>query len=139
MVKRQRLMLLVMSAMMPMAYGQTTVVPVATPVVISLDEAIRRAEVNEPAFAASLADSRSAQLDKSIARAGLLPSATIHNEYLFTQGNGSADRIGQTANSAAPRFIANNAVHEYASVGVVNETVGLAQFGAVTQIGRAHV
>ncbi len=104
----------------------------STPAVISLDEAVRRAEANEPVFAASLADSRSAQLDKSIARAGLLPSATIHNQYLFTQGNGSADRIGHTANSAAPRFIANNAVHEYASEGVVTETVGLAQFGAVT-------
>ena len=87
-----------------------------------LDEAIRRAEANEPAFAASLADSRSAQLDKSIARAGLLPSATIHNQYLVTQGNGSSDRIGPTTTSAAPRrFIANNAVHEYASEGVVNE------------------
>ena len=133
MVKRQRLALLVVSAMVATACGQTTAIaPATAPAAISLDEAIRRAEANEPAFAASLADSRNAQLDKSIARAGLLPSATIHNQYLFTQGNGSSDRIGQTMTSAAPRFIANNAVHEYASEGVVNETVGLAQFGAVT-------
>src|SRR5580698_7526068 len=75
--------------------------PVAAPAeaatTISLDEAIRRAEANEPAFAAATADSRVSQLDRSIARAGLLPSATYHNEYLFTQGNGSNDRIGQTA------------------------------------------
>ncbi len=58
---------------------------------------------------------------------------TYHNEYLFTQGNGSNDRIGQTTTSSAPRFIANNAVHEYATQGVVNETVGVQQFSAVTR------
>jgi outer membrane protein TolC len=98
---------------------------------ISLDEAIRRAEANESGFASASAESRASQLDRSIARAGLLPSASFHNQYLFTQGNGSGDRIGQTANAPAPRFIANNAVHEYASQGVVNETVGLQQFSAV--------
>ena len=110
--------------------------PVAAPAeaatTISLDEAIRRAEANEPAFAAATADSRVSQLDRSIARTGLLPSATYHNEYLFTQGNGSNDRIGQTATASAPRFIANNAVHEYASQGVVTERLGLQQFSAVT-------
>jgi outer membrane protein TolC len=100
--------------------------------VISLDDALHRAQANESTFATALADSRSTQLDRSIARAGLLPSATFHNQYLFTQGNGSTDRIGQTTNSPAPRFIANNSVHEYASQGVVNEMVGLQQFAAVT-------
>jgi outer membrane protein len=104
----------------------------STEVTISLDEAIRRAGKNEPNLVAARADSQVAQLDRSIARAGLLPSAAIHNQYLFTQGNGSANRIGQTTNSPAPRFIANNAVHEYASQGVVNETIGLQQFASVS-------
>ena len=104
-------------------------------IVISLDAAIRRAQTNESAFATALAGSRSAQLDRYIARAGLLPSATFHNQYLFTQGNGSTDRIGQTTLSPAPRFIANNAVHEYASLGIVNEVVGLQQFAAVGLAG----
>jgi outer membrane protein TolC len=104
----------------------------ATPVTISLDEAIHRAEANEPAYALAAADSRASRLDRSIARAGLLPSATYHNEYLFTQGNGSNDRIGQTTTASAPRFIANNAVHEYASQGVVTERLGLQQVSAVT-------
>ncbi len=99
---------------------------------ISLEEAIQRAEANEPAFAAAAADGKIAQLDRSIARAGLLPTATYHNQYLFTQGNGSNDRIGQTTSSPAPRFIANNSVHEYASQAVINETVGLQQITAVT-------
>ena len=104
---------------------------------ISLDEAIRLAEKNEPTFAAAAAQSRIARLDHSVAVAGLLPSVTYHNQYLFTQGNGSNDRIGQTTNSSAPRFIANNAVHEYASQGVVNETLGLQQFSAVIARQRA--
>jgi len=118
------------------ALGQSAASPPGadgkTNTVISLDDAIHRALANEPAFAAAMADSRVAQLDRSIARAGLLPSATFHNQYLFTQGNGSTDRIGQTTTSAAPRFIANNAVHEYASQAVVNETLGLQQLTAVT-------
>ena len=117
------------------AQGASTapaVTPAGNGLTISLDEAVRRAELNEPEFAAAAADGKVAQLDKSIARASLLPSATYHNQYLFTQGNGSNDRIGQTTTSPAPRFIANNAVHEYASQGVVNETVGLEQIAAVT-------
>jgi outer membrane protein TolC len=114
------------------AAGSPSVSDGKTTTVISLDDAIHRAQANEPAFAAAMAESRSAQLDRSIARAGLLPSAIFHNEYLFTQGNGSTDRIGQTTTSAAPRFIANNAVHEYASQAVVNETLGLQQLTAVT-------
>jgi outer membrane protein TolC len=105
--------------------------PVVNGLTISLDEALRRAEINQPEFAAAAADGKVAQLEKSIARASMLPSAMYHNQYLFTQGNGSNDRIGQTTTSPAPRFIANNAVHEYASQGVVNETVGLQQITAV--------
>jgi outer membrane protein TolC len=103
--------------------------------VITLDEALHLAEANEPTFRASLADSSVARLDKSIAVSGLLPSAVYHNQYLFTQGNGSSSRIGQTIGQPTPIFIANNAIHEYASQGVVNETIGLQQFNAVTIAG----
>ncbi len=103
-----------------------------TATVVTLDEALRLAEANEPTFRASLADSAVARLDKSIAVSGLLPSAVYHNQYLFTQGNGSSSRIGQTIGQPTPIFIANNAIHEYASQGVVNETIGLQQFNAVT-------
>jgi outer membrane protein TolC len=103
--------------------------------VITLDEALRLSEANEPTFRASLADSAVARLDKSIAVSGLLPSAIYHNQYLFTQGNGSSSRIGQTIGQPTPIFIANNAIHEYASQGVVNETIGLQQFNAVTIAG----
>jgi outer membrane protein TolC len=99
--------------------------------VISLDEAIHRAEANQPGFAAAVAQGRISQLERRNARAALLPSATYHNQYLFTQGSGTQDRVNQLATGSSPRFIANNAVHEYASQGVVDETVGLARVGAI--------
>ncbi len=102
--------------------------------VISLEEALHRAQANEPSYAAALADMHVAKLDRSIARAGLLPDATYHNQYLYTQPNGTANQAGQAGSQAAPKFIANNAVREYASQGVFNENIGL---GQVAELKRA--
>ncbi len=102
---------------------------------ISLDEAIQLAEKYAPAFTAATAQMHLARLDHDLAVAVLLPSVVYRNQYLFTQGNGTTNRIGQTVNSSAPRFIANNAVHEYASQGVVDETLGLGEFSAVSVAG----
>jgi outer membrane protein len=101
---------------------------------ITLDQALSLARTNEPAFAAAVAASKTAQLDHSIARAALLPSVVYHNQFLYTQPNGQAGSIG---NQAAPRFIANNVVHEYISQGVVTETIGLAQYSALARAGAA--
>ncbi len=99
---------------------------------LTLEQAIRRAEANEPTFAAAAAERRATALERKDARAGLLPSATYHNQYLFTQSNKSQAATKQGGvNESLPLFIANNAVHEYASQGVVNETIGLAQVGAI--------
>ena len=109
-------------------------VPAGTAVpVITLDQAIHSAEANEPAFAAAAAAARAATLDRANARAALLPSAVYHNQYLFTQGSGTRDRVNQLVSGSTPRFIANNALHEYASQALVNETVGFAQVGAIKQ------
>ncbi len=100
----------------------------AKPLLLTLDEAIKRAQANEPAYAASLAESQAARQDRWIARGSLLPSATYHNQALYTQ----TDR-GQTV----PRFIANNAAREYSSQAVVNETLGLAGVAAVRRADAA--
>jgi outer membrane protein TolC len=105
--------------------------------VITLEEAIHRAQANEPSYAASAAAAGVAKLDRSIARAGLLPDATYHNQYLYTQPNGVANQAGQTGSQQAPIFIANNAVREYASQGVFNETLGLAQVADVKRADAA--
>ena len=99
---------------------------------LTLDQVIRRAQANEPAFAAAAAESHATQLERKDARAGLLPTVAYHNQYVFTQSNHTSAATTQGGlNQSLPVFIANNAVHEYYSQGVVSETVGLAQLGAV--------
>jgi len=104
---------------------------------ITLDQALSLARTNEPAFAAAVAASKTAQLDRSIARSALLPSVVYHNQYLYTQPNGGVNQAGSNGTQAAPRFIANNVVHEYISQGIVTETVGLAQYSALARAGAA--
>jgi outer membrane protein TolC len=96
-----------------------------------------RAQVNEPTYATAVADSRSAALDRSIARSALLPGITYHNQYLYTQGTGLATPSSQGPSTAAQRFIANNAVHEYMSQGVVSETIGFAEIAGVRRANAA--
>ncbi len=117
-----------------MGQATTASASAAAPVSISLNDAIQRAEANEPAFAASVAESKAAQLDRSIARAALLPSVDYHNQFLYTQPNGEVTQVG---GQAAPRFIANNAVHEYTSQGTVNETLGLQGIAGVQRASAA--
>jgi outer membrane protein TolC len=94
------------------------------PLIVTLDEAIRRAQTNEPNFAAARAEAKATALDRSISRAALLPNAVYHNQYLYTQGTiGTVPVDGNQTTS--PIFIANNAVHEYTSQAAVTETIGL--------------
>jgi outer membrane protein TolC len=108
------------------------------PVSITLEEAIHRAQANEPSYAAAAADSRSAALDRSIARSALLPGVVYHNQYLYTEPNGLQNQAGQgAAAQPAPKFIANNAVREYASQAVVDETIGLGQIAGLRRADAA--
>jgi outer membrane protein TolC len=108
-----------------------------SPVSISLGDAIHRAQADEPAFANAIAIQKSAQIDRYLAKAALLPSVTYHNQVLYTQPNGQTNQGGQVGTQAAPVFIANNAVHEYASQGSINETLGVKQF-ADAQVASAN-
>lgn len=104
---------------------------------LTLPEAIKQAQANEPTFASAVAAQKSARLDAYLAKAALLPTATYHNQMLYTQPNGQTNQGGQVGSQASPIFIANNAVHEYTSQAVVNETIGLRQF-ADAQIASAN-
>lgn len=98
----------------------------ASPTVITLEDAIKQAEANEPVYAAAVAQRKASALGRSIARSALLPGVTYHNQYLYTEPNGEFNQAGQGVGAqASPRFIANNAVREYASQAVVNEIIGL--------------
>jgi outer membrane protein TolC len=107
----------------------------AQPVVISLNEAISRAQANEPIYASAAAGNRIARLDRSIARSYLLPNAVFFNGYLYTQGNGIP--VSGGAAEQPPRFIANNGVREYLSQASVTETVGLAGVAGVRRADAA--
>jgi outer membrane protein TolC len=99
---------------------------------ITLDEAIQRAEQNEPTFAATVAENKASGLDRLNARAGMLPSVSYLNEALYTQPNGLFTQAATgTAPEPAPLFIANNAIHEYTSQAVITEAIGLAGVAAV--------
>lgn len=108
----------------------------AAPIVITLDEAIHRAQSSDANYVAAVAADRSGVLDRNIAFADLLPNAVYHNQGLYTQPNGERNQAGQGVSSqAAPKFIANNAVREYASQVSVNETLGLS---SVAELRRAE-
>jgi outer membrane protein TolC len=109
------------------------------PIVITLDEAIHRAQVNDPAYASAVADQRSAALDRSIALAALLPNVIYHNQYLYTQPNGAINAAERPGLQQTPKFIAANAVREYMSQGSVNEVVGLDQVAAYRRAGALSV
>lgn len=99
---------------------------------LTLEQAISRASANEAVFAAASAERQVLRLEKTTARVAFLPTATYHNQAIYTQPNGvPASRIGQTADAPSPIFIANNAVREYASQAVFSETLGLGQFAAI--------
>jgi outer membrane protein TolC len=137
-VRLGRMMCLSLALPVPAAWAQTGggVAPASSAApasqTLTLDEAISLALANEPSFAAAQAEMQSAKLDRTNARVAMLPTATYHNQALYTQPNGVASsRIGQTTNAPSPAFIANNAVREYASQGVFDETVGFGRIGAI--------
>ena len=93
--------------------------------VISVAQAIALAQKSEPGYAAAVADHGVAKADRTIARAALLPQVHYNNQVIYTQPARYAHSGAIPAgDAAAPRFIANNAVHEYVSQGVMSETVG---------------
>ena len=108
------------------------------PMSVTLQQAIARARANEPSFAAAVAAQRVTAIDHSIARAALLPGVSYHNQVLYTQPNGATNGGGPIGSQAAPRFIANNAVREYASQAVVTETLGVQQVTAVSRAAAAE-
>jgi outer membrane protein TolC len=121
-------------------FSRTSVAQEAKPasvVVISLSDAIHRAQQNEPTFANALATQKTAAIDRYLAKAALLPSAIYHNQALYTQPNGTIIQGVQGGSLPAPVFIANNSIHEYISQASINETIGLKQF-ADAQVAAAN-
>lgn len=94
---------------------------------ITLQDALQRAKANSIQFLSAMTDAKLAHEDAVQARAAILPSVSYNNGFLYTQGNGFA----------FPRYIANNAVHEYTSQGDAHEAINLGP-GAFAEIQRAR-
>lgn len=104
----------------------------ASPVEISLDEAIKRAQANEPAYAAARGASQSAALDRAIARAGLLPSARLLSQGIYTQPNGTFADSTEGVTTPNPKFVANDSrPREYIDQGIAEETLSMAGLAAL--------
>ena len=123
------------------AAGQNTVTATpqnattVQPVTITLEEAVRRAQANEPNFASALADAKVAGLDKSIARAGLLPSAHFNGQGIYVQPNRINDTGGEGVTAPLPKFVSADArPREYIAQGIVDETLSL---GGIATVRRA--
>lgn len=102
----------------------------SAPLTLTLQDALSRARANSVEFLSAATDAAVAHEDTVQARAGLLPSLNYHNQYLYTQGSGIPPSTvsPSSATTSTPRFIANNAVHEYVSQGVAEETLSLGQW-----------
>ena len=127
---------LILSVVLAAACASRAQTQSSAPQIISLTEAIRRAQTNEPTFAANVAAQKTAAIDSYLAKAALLPTAAYHNQMLFTQSNGTTNKGGEVGNQSQPIFIANNAIHEYTSQVSINETIGLKQI-ADAQVASA--
>jgi len=88
----------------------------AATVRLTLQDALARARKNSTQFQSALTDSAIAHQDRYQAAATLLPSVNFNNQALYTQLN----------QNGSPKFIANNAAHEYVSQANVHEVLDLA-------------
>lgn len=91
--------------------------PPEAPLTVTLLDAIELARANSPAFRQALVEYGVAQQDRVQTRAGMLPSLTYTNQYLYTEGNGTSTGV----------FIANNGVHEFVSQADAHEAFSAAQ------------
>ncbi len=83
------------------------------PLVLTLQDAIARADLNHPQFRAAPTELGIAHQDTLQNRAGLLPSVNYNMAFTYTEGNGTS----------TGRFLANNGVHEYVAQGNVHQTL----------------
>lgn len=110
----------------------------SAPIVITLEEALKRAQLNEPNFASALADAKVAGLDKPIARAGLLPSARYNGQGIYVQPNRLNDTGGEGVTTPDPKFVSADArPREYISQGIVEETLSMGGIAAVRRADAA--
>ncbi|HWY21006.1 MAG TPA: TolC family protein [Candidatus Acidoferrum sp.] len=99
-----------------------------TPLTITLQDALERARANDPQYHSSLTDLGVAREDRVQARAGLLPSISLNNSFIYTEGTGQPPACALSSTCPTSRFIANNGVHEYINQANAHEALSLTNF-----------
>jgi outer membrane protein TolC len=92
---------------------QTNPPSTIAPITITLQDALTRAQKNEPQYRNALTQYGVARSNTVQGRAVLLPNVSYAGSFLYTEGNGTA----------SGRFIANNGVHEYISEANAHEAL----------------
>jgi outer membrane protein TolC len=82
-------------------------------VTIDIKTALERARTYSPQFQSASVAVDVARIDRYLAKSVFYPSAEYHNQYIYTQGNGTPEGV----------FVGSNGVHEYVSQGVVRQDV----------------
>ena len=99
----------------------------AAPVCLTLQDALDRARKYNPQFQSAVTEAAIAHEDSRQSLAGLLPTVTYNNQFIYTQPDGP-NRV---------RFIANNTPHEYVSQANVHETIGVAEIAGFRRVSAA--
>jgi len=100
------------SAALCQSQGVNSPSPAST-LTITLQDALSRAQANEPQYRNALTQYGVARENRVQSRAALLPNVNYASSLLYTQGNGTASGV----------FIANNGVHEYLNEGNVHQQI----------------
>jgi outer membrane protein TolC len=106
----------------------TSSAPTNAPLTLTLQDALERAKKNNPEYRAAMTEFGVARQDRVQSRAALLPSVNYNAAFLYTEGTGTS----------APKFIANNGVHEYVSQGNVHEDISLATIAGYRRSSAAE-
>ena len=93
-------------------YGQAPGPAQSAPLTSTLQDALKRAQMNAPQLLSAINDANVAREDILQARAAQRPSASFKSDYLGTQGNGVLP---------GGRFVTNDGVHVYREWGVVHQ------------------
>ncbi len=99
--------------------------PGGAPLTITLQDALKRAEANDPQYRSAATELGLAGQDRVQARAGLLPSVNYNTSFIYTEGTGQPGACAASLTCSGSRFVANNGVHEYISQGDVHEAISL--------------
>src|SRR6202047_887504 len=107
---------------------------VASPLRLTLEDALDLARKNSTQFNAAVTNAGLARQDRRQAFDALLPTVTYNNSAIYTQ---SAGPIGAKATGVPVIFIANNAVHEYLSQADVHEAIDVAAVANFRKLAAA--